>query len=73
MEKLDQETRSPALCNTIIQFKPCDSFCSNRSHLGELDELSTKFNGNQKRGKITFIWIFTIDDWILKYSIIHLF
>ena len=56
MKKIDQELKSRALCDTIIQFNPSDTFNSVQSHLGELAELSTKFTESQTKGKIIFIY-----------------
>ena len=34
MKRVDQDLKSRALCDTVIQFKPCDSFCSIRKPPG---------------------------------------
>ena len=73
MKRLDQEMRNRALGDKLIQFNPSDSFCAIRSHLGELVELSTKFDERQKKGKIIIGRKLTIDDRVFSDSVKTLF
>ena len=54
MKKLDQEMRSRALGDTIMQFNPSDTFSCVQSPIGELVELLTKNNYCQNKGEIIF-------------------
>ena len=54
MKRLCQGMKIRAMGKTLIQFKPCDSFCSVQSHLGELVDLSNKFHDSKNKGEIIF-------------------